>query len=278
MDISDYSLSELKERLYAKSASNSIKLLRALDLDRRAGARALAKGFRGRARHEQFETDRLEKMLVHEKVLLEQGYKLIAGADEVGRGALAGPLVAAAVVLEPGATIPGVRDSKKLTAQTRERLAKEISDAAVAWAVAEVSNREIDRLGLQPANLMALRLAVEGLEVRPDFVLSDGFMIKSLKVPSAAIVRGDSASITIAAASILAKVHRDGLMEAASRTHSLYYFESNKGYGSHDHLEALKRHGACPIHRRSFSLGTDTVHQTSLSIEPVGGKNDFVLE
>ena len=184
--------------------------------------------------------------------LRDAGFENVAGVDEVGRGALAGPLVAAAVILPPGTEIPGLRDSKMCTRLQRERLAAEIEDRAVAVSVVRVYPNKIDRIGLQRCNLMAMRKALMGLDVGPDYILVDGFPLKRLTVPSLAVKKADAVSRSVAAASIVAKVHRDAAMRRYHRKFPQYGFSSNVGYGTRYHWRALKEHGPCEIHRRSF--------------------------
>lgn len=178
---------------------------------------------------------------------------LVAGVDEAGRGPLAGPVVAAAVILDPSRPVPGLADSKALTARQRERLEGQIRERAHCLAVAEVSVEEIDASNILKATMLAMRRAVEALRVQPQRVLVDGNCLPVLAVPAQAIVRGDATVPAISAASILAKVHRDRLCEAMDRAWPAYGFAVHKGYGTQAHLRALAQHGACPAHRRSFA-------------------------
>jgi ribonuclease HII len=177
---------------------------------------------------------------------------LIAGVDEAGRGPLAGPVVAAAVILDPAQRIAGLRDSKELSAPARERLATEIRARAIAWSVAESDVAEIDTLNILQATLLAMRRAVEGLGQRPDVVWIDGQHCPPLDCPARAIVDGDRDISAIAAASILAKTVRDALLVELDRAYPLYGFARHKGYCTPEHLAALAAHGPCPAHRRSF--------------------------
>jgi len=178
---------------------------------------------------------------------------LVAGVDEAGRGPLAGPVVAAAVILDELQPIRGLADSKKLSPKTRERLFDEIRARALCCCIAEASVEEIDRLNILQATLLAMRRAVEGLRLRPHRVLVDGNRLPVLSVPAEAIVQGDSKVQAISAASILAKVHRDRLCALLHERHPQYGFDAHKGYGTQAHMDALRRHGACPEHRRSFA-------------------------
>lgn len=178
---------------------------------------------------------------------------LMAGVDEAGRGPLAGPVVAAAVMLDELQPIRGLADSKKLAPATRERLFDEIRSKALCCCIAEASVDEIDRLNILQATLLAMRRAVEGLRLRPQRVLVDGNRLPVLAVPAQAIVQGDTKVPAISAASILAKVHRDRLCAQLHERHPQYGFNAHKGYATEAHLAALREHGACAEHRRSFA-------------------------
>ena len=184
--------------------------------------------------------------------LRAQGYALVAGVDEVGRGPLAGPVVAAAVILPAGWDDPGVDDSKRLSASVRQRLAGQIRATALAWGLGLVEPGEIDRLNIHQASLLAMRRAVADLGRQPDFLLVDGRFPTGLSLPQRAVVGGDGAVVCIAAASILAKVHRDRLMAGWHQEWPAYNFAANKGYGTAEHRLALQVHGPCPLHRKSF--------------------------
>ncbi|MDR1354974.1 MAG: ribonuclease HII [Propionibacteriaceae bacterium] len=191
----------------------------------------------------------------YERKLWASGFTHIAGADEVGRGACAGPLVAAAVILPPNAVqlLPDVNDSKQLTPRNRERLDERIRSCAVAVAVVEISSEECDALGMQLADLSGLRKAVSSLDVTPDYALIDGFMVEGLECPAQSIVKGDSLSASIAAASIVAKVWRDSLMSELALKYPDYGFEKHKGYPTAMHQAALRAHGPSTIHRLSYA-------------------------
>jgi ribonuclease HII len=178
---------------------------------------------------------------------------LVAGVDEAGRGPLAGPVVAAAVILDELQPVRGLADSKTLTAARRERLYHEICARALCVCIAEASAEEIDRLNILQATLLAMRRAVEGLRLRPHRVVVDGNRVPVLQMPVAAIVRGDARVAAISAASILAKVHRDRLCIELHARFPAYGFLTHKGYPTPEHLAALRRHGPCPVHRRSFA-------------------------
>ncbi|MFA6534166.1 MAG: ribonuclease HII [Patescibacteria group bacterium] len=188
-----------------------------------------------------------------ENAILADGFTLIAGLDEAGRGPWAGPLCAGAVILDIAAfQNDGVRDSKLLSAKKREELAAWLKDNCLAWSVGEVSSEEIDKLGLQLANKTAMKRAIENLKIKPDFILTDYVGRIEFRTPFKVVKSGDKLSFSIAAASIIAKVYRDSLMLEFAKQYPDYGFELHKGYGTKLHQERLAEHGLCPIHRRSF--------------------------
>ena len=192
-------------------------------------------------------------MTLRPPVILHVGPLGLCGVDEAGRGPLAGPVTAAAVMLDPERPIDGLRDSKKLSAAARERLADEIRECAVAWCVAEASVEEIDQLNILQATLLAMQRAVAGLSRAPDDVWVDGNRCPNWAWRSQAVVKGDDKVAAIAAASILAKTERDHFMRRLHDDYPDYGFAQHMGYGTAVHLAALKAHGACPQHRRSFA-------------------------
>ncbi|MBQ7976795.1 MAG: ribonuclease HII [Clostridia bacterium] len=182
----------------------------------------------------------------------ELGVTLIAGVDEAGRGPLAGPVYAAAVILPEGCIIEGLNDSKKLSEKKREELFDVITDKAIAWNVQAVDEKVIDEINILNATFLAMNNAVNALTVKPEFVFVDGNRIKDMLYPHKTIVKGDAKSINIAAASILAKVSRDRFVCEISQKYPEYDFASHKGYGTKAHVEAILKYGPCEIHRRSF--------------------------
>ncbi len=196
-------------------------------------------------------------LLRYERMLWDLGLDLVAGVDEVGRGCLAGPVVAAAVILPRDRTslqgLSGVRDSKSLTSQARARLEKEIRLRALSLAISQVEPPEIDRINILNASLKAMAQAVNGLDHRPNVILVDGNQFIPHTIPQKVIIKGDSLSLTIAAASIVAKVFRDDLMKRMDREFPGYQFGRHKGYATRRHKEALRIYGPCAIHRKSFS-------------------------
>ena len=188
----------------------------------------------------------------------QRGFRLIAGIDEAGRGPLAGPVVAAAVVLPDRYSHPDINDSKKLTSRSRELLFEVIRADALAVGIGVVDSRVIDELNILRATLLAMREAVADLKVVPDCLLVDGNQSVPLEIPQETIVKGDGRSVSIAAASIVAKVSRDRIMEIYHRQFPYYNFFKNKGYGTAEHRRAIREHGFCKIHRRSFHIKDTT--------------------
>lgn len=188
-----------------------------------------------------------------EKAAVNSGFSCICGVDEAGRGPLAGPVCAAAVILPEGAVIEGLDDSKKLTEKKRERLYDVIKETAVAYSVAYGTLEEIETVNILEATYLAMNRAIEGLSVKPDFALIDGNRVpRGIKIPCETIVKGDSKSMSVAAASVLAKVTRDRLMLEYDKKYPEYNFKKHKGYGTKEHTELIKQYGPCEIHRLSF--------------------------
>ncbi|ADL42827.1 Ribonuclease H [Caldicellulosiruptor obsidiansis OB47] len=187
-----------------------------------------------------------------EEKLLNEGYRFICGVDEAGRGPLAGPVFAAAVVMDRKRIIEGVRDSKKLTPKKREKLFEEIIKGSIAYSVAMVDSKIIDEININNATFLVMKNAIENLKIEPDIVLVDGYEIPNLNFNQRAIIKGDRKSYSIACASILAKVSRDRYIVEISSKYPLYKFEKHKGYGTKEHIEILQKYGPCEIHRISF--------------------------
>ncbi len=201
---------------------------------------------------EEEERERLFKMTEIERSCREKGFKCIAGVDEAGRGPLAGPVFAAAVILPENCFIPGLNDSKKLSEKKREELFDIICEKAVSYCIADISHERIDEINILNATFEAMNNAVNGLDVTPDYVLIDGNRIKGMNVAHETVVKGDAKSVSIAAASILAKVSRDRVMYDAAKQYPQYGFDKHKGYGTKAHCEAILKYGPCKIHRRTF--------------------------
>lgn len=188
-----------------------------------------------------------------ENQALADGYKFVAGVDEVGRGCLAGAVVAGAVVLDLSKPLPeGLNDSKKISKKKREKIAEEIKENALAYAYGQVEADEIDEINILEATKKAMKLAIQNLKVKTDFLLIDALELKDVKLPQKGIIKGDAVSASIAAASIVAKVYRDNLMKGFAVKYPEYGFEKHAGYGTKAHFEALREYGATPIHRKSF--------------------------
>lgn len=198
------------------------------------------------------ERARLIRMTRIEQSAYSQGYQRIAGLDEAGRGPLAGPVVAAAVILPQGYLLSGLRDSKKLSASKRESLIDDITRTALAVGIGIIDQNIIDKINILQATLRAMQKAVESLSIQPDLLLIDALKLPAVPITQQSIIRGDDISLSIAAASIVAKVTRDRLMMEYDRLYPLYNFKAHKGYGTREHLKALSIHGPCEIHRRSF--------------------------
>ena len=194
-----------------------------------------------------------EEKLQYERALLEKGYRFIAGVDEVGRGPLAGPVVCAAVIMPLDDLVVGVDDSKKLSEKKREALAEEIKAKALAYTIIEIDEKTIDEINILEATKLGMKRAIETLSVSPEVVLTDGNMTIDISNPQKSVVHGDALSYSIGAASIIAKVHRDALMDEYAKVYPAYAFEKNKGYGTAVHINAIKEQGLCPIHRRTFT-------------------------
>ncbi len=196
-----------------------------------------------------------EEKTQYERALLSQGCSYIAGVDEVGRGPLAGPVVCAAVIMPLGETdlIIGVDDSKKLSAKKREELALKIKERALAYTIVEIDEKTIDEINILQATRLGMKRAIESLSITPDTVLTDGNMTMDISLPQRSVVHGDALSYSIGAASIIAKVHRDAMMDEYAKLYPHYDFASNKGYGTAAHIKGIKEFGLCPIHRRTFT-------------------------
>lgn len=198
------------------------------------------------------EKDRIENMKKIENEKRKQGYKIVCGVDEAGRGPLCGPVVAGAVILKEDEFIEGINDSKKISEKKREKIFEEIKEKAIAYGVGIVYQEEIDKINILNATKKAMKMAVENLKVKPDFVLIDGNQNVNLEMQSEPVIKGDALSISIAAASIIAKVTRDKMLIEDDLKYPEYGFAKHKGYGTKMHIEAIKKYGLCPLHRKTF--------------------------
>ena len=196
-----------------------------------------------------------DEKLSFERALEEKGYSFIAGVDEVGRGPLAGPVVCAAVImpLDEDKLVVGVDDSKKLSEKKREQLAEEIKQKAVCYSIVEIDEKIIDEINILEATKLGMKRAIESLQRIPGAVLTDGNMKIDIAYPQQSVIHGDALSYSIGAASIIAKVHRDRLMDEYAKVYPQYAFERNKGYGTAAHIQGIKEFGICPIHRKTFT-------------------------
>lgn len=259
------SIPELRERYVDRARPVPKGLVEALEADTRQGAHHLAKLIRERWRKNRAEGQRLHNLLRFEIDLWEQGFNLIAGVDEAGMAPLAGPVVAGAVILPRNYKLKKLNDSKQiLDAEMRDELALQIKSDAVVWATGIAGVEEIDTINIYHAGLLAMRRAVEGLLQQPDFILVDARRIPHCQTPQRGIIKGDTLSASIAAASIIAKTTRDAIMTEFDYIHPGYNFATHKGYPTPEHCRCLKELGATPIHRRSFArvreaLGLDPI-------------------
>lgn len=248
--LSQMSIREVGEVL---NASPSEEFLLACGKDPRQGIQKLINRYHKSLQMEMEEAKRIEKLLVKEQELWERGYLHIAGIDEAGRGPLAGPVVAAACILPAKFKLNGLNDSKQLTESKREKLFLEIKNQALGYAVGSAEPAEIDALNILEATKLAMFRAVKNLKISPHYLLIDALELSNLRIPQRGIVDGDATSASIAAASILAKVSRDHMMIELAKLYPEYKFAKNKGYGTREHILALRSYGPCPIHRKSFA-------------------------
>ncbi len=246
------STAEIKRMLEEAKTEDIPALCLSFESDERKSVEKLRISFMKKYNNHITELKRLEEMAYFETMLYNEGYNLIGGIDEVGRGPLAGPVAAACVILKRDSRITGINDSKKLSSAKREELCEIIKNEAVSWGVGIVPPAVIDDINILQATYEAMRQAVSNMGIRPEYVLADAVTIPSLGIPQKGIIKGDAKSMSIAAASIVAKVERDALMDEYALLYPEYGFESNKGYGSAAHIKAIKEYGLTPIHRLSF--------------------------
>ncbi len=244
------SINSIKQILDNTSPDEIQKFIDAYKTDERAGVKALVLKAEKRAKAYEDELARIWKLQEFERKYQDRRY--ICGVDEVGRGPLAGPVVAGAVILPKDCDILYIDDSKKLSAAKREALAQEILEKAICAKTAFMSPEIIDEVNILQATYMAMKKAIENLKPQPDLLLNDAVKIPGVDIPQVSIIKGDAKSISIGAASIIAKVTRDAMMVEYDKIYPEYDFASNKGYGSAKHIEALKKYGPCPIHRKTF--------------------------
>ena len=267
-------IGQLRDRFLTRGRPVPEGLIEALEHDERRAARELARAIRARREKNRSEGQRLRNLLRYEVELWDSGHLHVAGVDEAGMAPLAGPVVAAAVILPRSYKLRGIDDSKVLDPETRERMADELKRDAVAWAVGVAEVEEIDQINIYHAGLLAMRRAVLALSASPSFVLVDARRIPGCPVPQRGIVHGDALSLTIAAASVIAKTTRDAHMAELDGRYPGYGFAAHKGYPTPQHEAALRALGACPIHRRSFApvrqaLGLEPVQELLFEPPPV---------
>ncbi|MDQ0175840.1 ribonuclease HII [Bacillus chungangensis] len=246
-----YTISEIKTALQTVKTTED-PLYQACLKDKRKGVQQLLEKWEKAKIKEVEQQAAFQKMKKYERAIRAEGFEAIAGIDEAGRGPLAGPVVAAAVILPDHFYLAGLNDSKQLTVNTREQFYAIISEQALAIGVGIVTAAEIDELNIYEATKKAMMAAVDHLVYFPDYLLLDAMKITA-PIPQTSLVKGDAKSVSIAAASIIAKVTRDNLMRTYGKQYPMYHFQQNMGYGTKEHIEALRKHGPCPIHRKSFA-------------------------
>ena len=231
----------------------SLETINRLKMDARISVKRLIDRWETHLRKAQRERERIAALYEYERQLNYEGYSLVAGVDEAGRGPLAGPVMVAAVILPPDCYLPGLNDSKQLTASQREKLYEEIKNTAIAVNRSAVSPEIIDDINIYQATIRGMYSAIAGLLPVPQAVLIDAVPLPELLIPWKSIISGDQVSASIAAASIIAKVERDQIMNELDRQYPRYGFSRHKGYGTQEHMEALAKYGPCPYHRQSFA-------------------------
>jgi ribonuclease HII len=277
------SIPELKRRYVERERPVPKGLVDALENDSRQGAHHLAKMIRERWRKNRAEGQRLHNLLRFEIDLWEQGFNMIAGVDEAGMAPLAGPVIAGAVILPKNYKLKRLNDSKQILDETvRGELAEQIKRDCIVWAVGRAEVEEIDTINIYHAGLLAMRRAVEGLGSQPDFILVDARRIPHCPTPQRGIIKGDTLSASIAAASIIAKTTRDAIMTEFDAMHPGYNFKTHKGYPTPEHCRCLKELGATAIHRRSFArvrqaLGLDPIQESLFEEKAEGAGVEHAL-
>ncbi|WP_281358121.1 ribonuclease HII [Bacillus haikouensis] len=250
METKDLSVNEIK--LLAAKMSEDDPLLKKLKKDNRKGVQKIIEQYNRNLQRLKKEKDDFSNLTILENKIVRQGYSAIAGIDEVGRGPLAGPVVAAAVILPQDFYLPGINDSKQLSETKRNEFYDVIREKAVSIGIGMIDAEEIDTINIYEATKKAMLYAISNLQRNPDYLLIDAMKLDT-PYPQESIIKGDSKSVSIAAASIVAKVTRDKLMKEYALTYPGYGFDKNAGYGTKGHLEGLKQNGVTPIHRKSFA-------------------------
>lgn len=264
MDLSHFSIAHIKQ-LAASQTGQDTAFLQALEQDKRIGVQQLRQQLERARCKERAEDERLRKLFWREEYLKNRGIALVAGVDEAGRGPLAGPVMAAAVILPGWVRLSGLNDSKKLTPTKRKALASDIKKVSRTWAVGTSTVDEINQLNIHQAALLAMKRAILGLGEKPQQILVDGCCVIGSGIPENPVVGGDRLCASIAAASILAKVTRDDWMEQYHQQYPQYGFAQHKGYGTAEHLAALRQYGPCPQHRIGFGPVKDLMEANGLN-------------
>lgn len=250
----ELSVQSIDKKLKEVSYNELPNFLEEISGDSRIGVQKLIKKYEKKYKDYQLELERIKEISKYENNYYNKGLEYIAGVDEAGRGPLAGPVVAAAVILPKDAVILGINDSKKLSLIKREEFFEIINKEALSISIGIIDPQTIDRINILQATFKAMRKAIDGLSIRPDMILVDGNnSITDISIPQKKIIKGDQKSISIAAAAIVAKVTRDRLMDEFHKLYNDYGFNKHKGYGTKEHIEAIKKYGLCPIHRLSFT-------------------------
>ncbi len=244
-------ISEIKEILSNTLIEDKLEVCKNFEADTRAGVIKLVESAKKQYDAYLDELERCDYILSYENELYQNGVEYIAGVDEVGRGPLAGPVVTCAVILPKGVKILYANDSKQLSEKMREKLYDEIMEKAVEVQICVESVATIDKINILEATKLAMKKSIEKFNIKPNFVLADAVTI-DIDIPQLAIIKGDEKSMTIACASIVAKVYRDRMMKAFDEMYPEYAFEKNKGYGTEEHIQAIKKYGLTPIHRKTF--------------------------
>lgn len=252
MDFSKLSFKEIENYIRGLEQDRKFYYINILEQDNRKTVNKLALKLKKEQQGIKEEIERLKTLWSIETNTFELGYNLIAGLDEAGRGPLAGPVVAAAVILPKDEMIFGINDSKKISEKKRDELFNKIQETALAIGVGIVDNKTIDEINIFNATKLAMKQAVNSLKMKPDFLLIDALQIADINIKQQSIIKGDSKSISIAAASIIAKVTRDNLVKNYDKEYSGYNFSKHKGYGTKEHYEAIEKYGITPLHRKSF--------------------------
>lgn len=252
-----YTIKEIAVELEQVNSLND-PFLRKIKKDERKGVQSLMKKKIEALKKAEIERQHFIEMMKYERDLKAEGFNLIAGIDEVGRGPLAGPVIAAAVILPDAFYLPGINDSKQLTEQKREEYFEIIMKEAVSVGIGIITADEIDQINIYEATKKAMNLAINNSSTFPDYCLIDAMKL-TLPIPQTSIVKGDAKSVSIAAASIVAKVTRDRMMKEYSNQYPYYHFEKNMGYGTKEHLVSLNTYGPCPIHRKTFAPIKDMI-------------------